>query len=698
MEFRKIVALRGPNIWHRLPVVEAWIELGELKDSASDTMPGFNDRLMAWLPTMIEHRCSVGERGGFFERLRRGTYLAHILEHVSIELQALAGFAIGFGRARETRQEGLFRVALRYEEEAVGRAALETGRRLCLAAVHDTPFDVASEVARLHQLADDVRMGPTTLAMATAALARGIPVRRLNEFSLVQLGHGSRQHRIHRSATDHTGAVAEAISDDKELTKAYLRSAGVPVAGGRLATSAADAWCAAQEIAAPVVIKPKDGNYGNGVVIGLTKREQIEAAYDLATTCGSGVMVEQFVDGAEHRLLVVDGKLIGATRGDAAFVTGDGRQTVWELIESQINNDPRRGTHTLAVLAKVEIVPSTILMLAAEGYQLESVPANGKRVVVQRNGNLSTEVTDLVHPEVTRQAAMAARVIGLDVAGIDVIAKDISRPLAEQGGVIIEVNASPGLNMHVEPAVGTPRPAGEAIVATLFPPGDDGRIPLVSVTGDAGATEVVGFVAKMLSAGGRAVGVVSAEGTFVDGQRIAGGDCRRIEATRSLLLNPLVDAAVCESTLESIVVEGLGFDHCLVAVITEMGEGYALDLAEWELPEKRSLVYRATGDVVLPRGAVVLKAGEPLGPIVAKHCPGSLVLFSDDEQQAELKAHLAAGGTAVFRRGQTIWSSVAGQVGPLGRVASEPTTALLAAAAAGCALGLSNEQIAAASS
>ncbi len=242
MEFRKIIALRGPNVWHRLPVVEGWIELGELKDSASDTMPGFNERLMAWLPQMIEHRCSIGERGGFFERLRRGTYLAHILEHVSIELQALAGFEIGFGRARETRQEGLFRVALRYEEEAVARAALETGRRLCLAAVHDTPFDVEAEIADLRKLAGDVRMGTSTRTMAAAALARGIPVRRLNEFSLVQLGHGAKQHRIHRSATDRTGAVAEAISDDKELTKAYLRSAGVPVAKGRLASGPEDAW------------------------------------------------------------------------------------------------------------------------------------------------------------------------------------------------------------------------------------------------------------------------------------------------------------------------------------------------------------------------------------------------------------------------------------------------------------------------
>ena len=371
---------------------------------------------------------------------------------------------------------------------------------------------------------------------------------------------------------------------------------------------------------------------------------------------------------------------MAATRGDAAFIVGDGQQTVWQLIESQLNSDPRRGVHVVAPLAKVEIVPSTLLTLEHEGYTLESVPAKDKRVVVQRNGNLSTDVTDLVHPTVARHAVTAARVIGLDVAGVDVIAVDISRPLEEQHGVIIEVNSSPGLDMHVEPEVGQPRPAGDAIVATLFPPGDDGRIPLVSVIGQEGTGEVTSLVAKLLGGVGSALGVASRQGMFVGPRRIAEGDCRRAEAARGLLLSPLVDAAVCESTIESIVEEGLGFDRCLVAVITSMGNGVKLDLAEGDLAEKRALVFRAASDVVLPRGAVVMKAGEPLGPIIAKHCPGAIVLFSADEGQAELKAHVAGGGTAVFRRGNAIWSSIAGRTGRLGCAESEPTAAQLAAA------------------
>ncbi len=688
--------MRGPNIWAKYPVLEAWVELGDLKDSPSDEMPGFNDRIMNWLPLMIEHRCSVGERGGFFERLRRGTYLAHILEHVTLELQTRAGANVGFGRARETSKEGLFRVAVRYEEEVVGRACLEAGRQLCLAAVYDRPYDVAEEIRKLHELADDVRMGPSTRTVAQAAIARGIPIRRLNEYSLVQLGHGARQHRIHRSATDHTGAIAESVSDDKELTKAYLRSAGVPVAKGRLVTSAEDAWLAAQEIGTPVVVKPKDGNYGVGVVVGISKREQIEGAYRLGVTCGSGVMVEQFAHGAEHRLLVVGGKLVAATRGDPASVVGDGRQTIWELVESQLNSDPRRGEGSSFPLAKVQVAPSMLLVWEHEGYQLDSVLAEGKRVIIQRNGNLSTDVTDAVHPEVARHAVLAARVVGLDVAGVDVIADDIGRPLPEQGGVVIEVNAGPGLQMHVEPESGVPRPVGEAIVETLFPQGEDGRIPLVAVTGRAGTTSVTKLIAHLLARAGSVVGLASWEGTFVEGIRAQAGDCRGAQSALSVLLNPLVEAAVFETSLPSILEEGLGFDRCHVAVITSIGEGLKLDFAEWDTPEKKSLVYRAIGDVVLPSGAVVLKAGEALGPIVAQHCPGSLVLFSIDENDAALQAHIAAGGKAVFSRRGTVavLRAESQEIELPASEAMEPIETVLPAVAAVWALGLSGEQIA----
>lgn len=689
MEFRKVLALRGPNIWARFTVLEAWVDLGDLKDSPSDALPGFNDRVMGWLPTMIEHRCSEGVRGGFFERLRRGTYLAHILEHVTLELQALAGYSFGFGRARETTREGLFRVAVRYEDEAVGRACLESGRRLCLAAVYDQPYDIAAEVRELRKLATDVRMGPSTRAVAEAARARGIPVRRLTEGSLLLLGNGARQRRTHRSATAYTSAVCESISDDKELTKSYLRSAGVPIAQGRIVTSAADAWQASQEIGTPVVVKPRDCNYGTGVVAGISNREKIEAAYELATRYSSGIMVEKLATGAEHRLLVVGGKFVAAARGNPAYIVGDGVHTVWELVESQLNTDPRRGEDWACPLALVEDHPTVRLVIEQEGFTVDAVPPAGKQVMIQRNGNLGLDVTDSVHSSTAAHAELAARVLNLDVAGVDIIADDISRPLEEQGGVIIEVNASPGLQMHIDPAFGTPRPVGEAIVDTMFDAGDDGRIPLVCVSGEESTGEVAQRIAQALAAAGQCAGLACDEGIFVGGQCVQTGDRRDAESTRLVLLNPLVDAAVVVPSVESILTEGLGFDHCQVAVVTSMGAGVKLDLAEQELPEKRVLIYRASTDMVLPTGAVVMKAGEELGPLVAAKCPGRVILFSLDEHNATLAEHRAAGGWAVFaRNGQIALKSPDSQtaLSPAGGAIDE---ALLAAVAACWALGIS---------
>ncbi len=715
MEFIKILTMAGPNLWARFPVLEAWVELGDLKDSPSNEMPGFNDRLMGWLPTMIEHRCSIGERGGFFERLRRGTYLAHILEHVTLELQALAGADFGFGRARETSKEGLFRVAVRYEDEALGRACLEQGRQLCLAAVHDRPFDVDAAVRALRTIVDDVGLGPSTRTLVEAALARGVPVTRLHtetlmprasagapvatgprleSDSLVQFGYGARQRRMWTAETDRTGAIAEDISRDKELTRALLRRAGVPVAEGRPVSNAEEAWRAAREIGTPVVVKPQFGNQGDGVVIGVTTREQIESALRFAAPFDKGFMVEQLIHGAEHRLLVVGGKLVAATRGNPAVVVGDGRQTVRELIDSQLNSDPRRGTQLSCPLSPIEPKPSVQVTLEQQGYTFDSVPSKGTTVTVQRNGNLAIDVTDQVHPSVSRHVELSARIVGLDVAGIDVIADDIGRPLEEQGGVVIEVNAGPGLIMHVQPESGKPRPVGQAIIATLFPDSHNGRIPIVSVAGDETTTDVATLVAHLLSHAGRSVGLACAAGTFVAGTHTHIGDCRGAQAARGVLMNPLVEAAVLETSLEAAVLEGLAFDQCQVAVITAIGEGMKLDFAEWDTPEKRSLAYRITTDMVLPEGALVMKAGEPLGSILVKHCPGKPVLFSVDSKDAALVEHRGAGGKAVFISGGQIVAVDDGKQTNLGAAPSTlPVETVLPAVAAAWALGLGAAEI-----
>ena len=500
MEIRRILTLHGSNTWAWFPVLEALIDLGELKDSPSNELPGFNERLMSWLPTMIEHRCSVGQRGGFFERLRRGTYQAHILEHVTLELEQLAGCNVGFGKARETSQEGVYKVVIEFEEATLGHECLRTAWRLNQAAVYDHPFDVTAEVKRLREMADDLLLGPSTRAIVDAAEARRIPVHRLTSGSLVQLGWGARQRRIFTAETDRTSAIAESIAQDKELTRRLLRTVGVPVPDGRPVVDAEDAWEAAQELGPPVVVKPRGGNHGRGVFTGLATREEIVAAFAHADRQGSGVLVERFAPGAEHRILVVNGQVVAASRGEPAVIVGDGSRDVAQLIDEQLNSDPRRGEDCSSLLYTIELDPVTLLAIEQQGYGPASVPAPGKRILIKRNGNVDTDVTERVHPEVAARAVEAARVVGLDIAGLDVVVEDIARPLEDQGGAVVEVNAGPGLQMHVQPADGTPRPVGEAIVASMFSPQDNGRIPLVAVTGRKGKTSTVQLLGKILCA------------------------------------------------------------------------------------------------------------------------------------------------------------------------------------------------------
>ncbi len=658
MEFRKVLPLRGPNIWAKFPVLEAWVDLGALKDSPSDELPGFNERLMAWLPTMIEHRCSIGERGGFFERLRRGTYQAHILEHVTLELQSLAGTDVGFGRARETSEDGVYKVAIEYEDEELAKACLYTARELCLAAVSDRPFDIRAEIERLRALAQKVKLGPSTAAIVAAAQARGIPCRRLNTESLVQFGHGAKQRRILAAETDRTGAIAEWIAQDKEMTRTLLRAVGVPVPDGRPVEDAEDAWAAAREIGGPVVVKPQYGNQGRGVATDLTTREQVLTAYTNAREEGSSVVVERFAPGADYRVLVIGGKVVAAARRDPAQVFGDGRLTIAQLV-AEVNRDPRRGDDHATSLSKIVLDPVALSVLAEQGFTPDSVPPVGHRVLIRRNANLSTggtatDVTDRVHPEVAARAVDAARVVGLDIAGVDVVAEDIGRPLEEQRGVIVEVNAAPGLRMHLEPSVGTPRPVGEAIVSLLFPEGENGRIPIAAVTGVNGKTTVTRLIAHLVHHTGKTVGMTCTDGIRIDDNWIDTDDCSGPQSARKVLLNPRVEAAVLETARGGILREGLGFDLCDVGVVTNIGEGDHLGLAEIQTPERLAYVKRTIVDAIAPTGAAVLNAADPLVAAMAPHCPGAVIFFAKDPSEPVLTAHRAKGGKAAFVRNEMV--------------------------------------------
>ena len=647
MQIRKILSLVGPNIWANYPVLEAWVDLGPFDLKPSNALPGFVDRLTAWLPSMIEHRCSEGARGGFFMRLRDGTWLGHVLEHVTLELQTLAHLPVGYGRTRETSERGVYRVVVECLDPGFAESCLRTGRDLILAAIDNRPFDVQGQLRRLRELADKVCLGPSTQAIVSAAKARGIPHVRISQGNLVQLGYGKAQHRIWAAETAKTCALAESIAQDKELTRQLLYSVGVPMPAGRAAQGREDAWVAAEELGLPVVVKPQDANHGRGVSICLEDREGVESAFDIASREGSGVLVERFVSGTQYRVLVVGDKAVAASGGEAEQVLADGIHTIEELV-AQANQDPKRGEDSAQPLTTLVLDEISLELLRRQGLDKGSVPAAGRKVLIHHNGDLTVDETERMHPDIAASCVVAAQTVGLDVAGIDLIAEDIGRPLEAQNGAVIEVNASPGLVMHLKPLVGKPRPVGEAIVNHLFPTGESGRVPLVAVSGTNGKTFVVSLVASMLAAASRTVGEASSRGLRIAERVLSSKDCADAASARRVLVNPFVDAMVLETAELKVIREGLAFDRCEVAVVTNLGSGdhlgeeYVGDLA---LVAK---AIRAPVDVVLPEGCAVLNADEPDVAVMAEKCRGRTVLFARDGQSALVREHRAKGGQAVF--------------------------------------------------
>ena len=705
IEITRVISLRGPNIWTYRPALEAWVDIHDLEDSPSNTLPGFYERLAAWLPSLIEHRCGVGEPGGFMQRVREGTWPGHIMEHVTLELQNLAGMQSGFGKARQTSKRGVYKVVVRAREEKVSRACLFAARDLVMAVIDNQPFDVAGTVERLHDLADAHCLGPSTACIVNAASERGIPSLRLSEGNLVQLGYGARSRRIWTAETDMTSAVAESISSDKDLTKRLLESCGVPVPSGRIVENATDAWDAAEDIGTPVVVKPLDGNHGRGVSLELETREQVEAAFALAVRHGSEVIVERYIRGTEHRLLIVGGQLAAAARGEVAMVTGDGHSTVAQLTELQINSDPRRGTTEDFPLNRLNPHDDTavVLELERQGLTPDAVPAAGRTVLVQRNGNVAIDVTDEVHPDTAAAAGLAARIVGLDIAGVDLVAEDISRPLEEQGGAIVEINAGPGLLMHLKPAAGMPRPVGRAIVDHLFSEGDSGRIPIVGITGSKGKTMVARLVARMLKLSGKHVGLACGDGLFFNRRAAQKGNCATWAAGQRVLMTRSVEAAVFENNARSILSEGLAYDKCLVGVVTNI-DAAAFDPEFFiDTPEQLVNVFRTQVDVVLPDGVAVLNAGDSLTAGLASLCDGEVIFFGFDPDLPALTEQREQGLRATFiRDGWAVMASGAHEM-PLASVETIPvaspeaplfqTENMLAAVAAAWALGISHELI-----
>ena len=654
IQLLRVTHLRGPNIWTYRPVIEAWVDIGALEDFPSNAIPGFYERLTAMLPSLAEHRCGVGEPGGFLERLREGTWAGHILEHVVLELQNLAGMRTGFGKTRQTPVRGVYKMAFRTRQEQVGRAALDAGRDLLMAAIDNTPYDVAAAVASLHDMVDSRCLGPSTAHIIEAATERGIPHIRLTDGNLVQLGYGASQRRIWTAETDRTSAIAEEIASDKDLTKSLLQSCGVPVPQGCLVDTADEAWEAAQDIGLPVAIKPEDGNHGRGVSLDLYKRQDIEAAFLLAERKGGGrVIVEQFIPGNEHRLLVVGKRVVAAARGETAWVTGDGLSTILELVNSQINTDPRRGAGEEFPLSVLEILGSDAevnLEIERQGLTVQSIPAPGQKVLIQRNGNVAYDVTDLIHPSVAAAAALAARVVGLDIAGVDMVLEDISRPLTQQRGAVIEVNASPGLLAHLKPADGQPRPIGKAIIEHLFKTEQSGRIPVVGITGTQNTTRIARLIAWLLHIKGLHVGLACRDGFYLGARQVEAKDSTQGEAAQRLLINRCVEAAVFENSSRMILSEGLAYDKCLVGVVTDVSDFESLAEFYIDTPDKLYNVVRTQVDVILPQGTAVLNAADPKVVEMAALCDGQVIFYALDAQLDAIVTQRANGHRALFLR------------------------------------------------
>ena len=657
MKIDKIQALRGPNIWsvQRKKLIQMRLDLEEMEQFPTNKIDGFRERIEAMFPTMIEHRCSEGVRGGFFSRIERGTWMGHVIEHIALEIQTLAGMETGFGRTRETKTPGVYNVVFSYTEENVGMFAAESSVAIAEALIAGTDYDLEADIQKMREIRERVRLGPSTGSIVEEAVARDIPWIRLGTNSLVQLGYGINQLRFQATITCKTSSIAVDIACNKEQTKKMLDAASIPVASGGICVDEEDLDEVIRKIGFPIVLKPLDGNHGKGASINVKTREDAVEGLAYAKKYSHRVIVEKFITGYDFRVLIIDNKLVAAAKREPAHVKGDGKQTIQQLID-ETNTDPRRGYGHENVLTQIDVDRDTTDLLEKLNYTLETVPSNGEVVYLKSTANLSTggtsiDVTDMMHPENIFLCERISRVIGLDVCGVDIMAENLTQPLKENGGCILEVNAAPGFRMHLAPSEGLPRNVAAPVIDMLYPPGKPSRIPIIAVTGTNGKTTTTRLLAHIVKNNGFKVGYTTSDGIYVQNHMMEKGDTTGPISAEYILKDPTVEFAVLETARGGILRSGLGFSRCDIAIITNIQEDH-LGLSDIHTLDDLARVKSTVVRSVKKDGWAILNAEDEQCLKIARDLSCNVAYFSMDENNPTVKQFSKEGKiVAVYENG-----------------------------------------------